>query len=287
MSKLTIFNQEKPESETISIINGLIQSHKEEMESINKALELHKSIPETLNAYNLLIGNTASARSSAYSFGKHRDKDTKDLSKMKFYAECKSKSAHWSTLLSLVPELKSTMTSSERAELNSQIHGDLKSIPEFNQDNIKCLFKSKLENSSLHLANCVDELFAKLSGSHSTNQPEGFSKKIIYKSSVDKFGKRSFVDSEYLSDTICDFRKILQLLFKRNKKSDISANEIIKLSNNKWHSIDDGLFEIKLFKGGTVHINLRKDVAIKLNTILSVKYPNSIPLKRKSSGLGL
>ena len=53
--------------------------------------------------------------------------------------------------------------------------------------------------------------------------------------------------------------------------------QLYKKNPGQWQEMDGGSISVKVFKKGTVHIDIHEDLAWRLNDILSVLYPAAIP----------
>lgn len=83
---------------------------------------------------------------------------------------------YWSKVINLTGVLE-IMPEKRRKELNNQI--DQYETIEFNRANIQTTVLALLTDREKYFAERVDGVFRALSGEHVTNQPEGFSKRMI------------------------------------------------------------------------------------------------------------
>lgn len=186
---------------------------------------------------------------------------------------------YWQEVMDLT-KVNDYMPQKRRSEWREQI--DSGSTPEFNDSNVRSTIVTLLNSRKKFIAEKVDGIFQALSSKHVTNCPEGFNKRMIIASVLDKYG---YVNSDK-TGIIDDLRSVLAKIMGR--KEDFLGNTFKILENIKkldlygnWHEIDSGALKIKLFKAGTAHIEVHPDMAISMNEILAILYPMAIPEKYK------
>ena len=187
---------------------------------------------------------------------------------------------YWQEVMNLT-KVNDLMPQKRRKEWSDQIESG--NTPVFDDGNVRSTIMTLLNSRKQFVAEKVDGIFYNLSSSHVTNCPEGFSKRMIIARIMDKYES---VNTERVG-YIDDLRSVLLKIIKLNEEFhgntyDVLKN-IIKLNAfGQWFDIDSGALKIKLFKAGTVHIEVHPDVAISLNEILSFLYPMAIPEKYKT-----
>lgn len=171
------------------------------------------------------------------------------------------------------------------AEDRNQWEEDLRTYntPDFTEENVIPTIQNLLMEQDTFFAKKVDGIFRNLSGEHVTNSPSGFSKKMIFKitnyyDSIDT-DKTAFID-----DLRFCILKILQnkeeFKFRRTYDDLYQIQQIKEFGT--WFDLDGGSIRIKLFKKGTIHVEVNPYIAIQLNQILAKLYPSAIPTKHRS-----
>ncbi|QQP86901.1 class I SAM-dependent methyltransferase [Entomomonas asaccharolytica] len=182
---------------------------------------------------------------------------------------------YWQKIINLTGVLD-IMPEKRRAELNKQI-SEYETI-EFNRDNIQATVISLLTDREKFFAERVDGVFRALSGNHVTNQPEGFSKRMILEYVNDGhiyYG--NYTKKGYLHDLRVIVRKFAGL---PNDSSYNTTNDLIRTANRvtgQWMSIDGGHIRLRVYKKGTAHVEINPEMAWKLNNVLAYLYPTAIP----------
>ena len=184
---------------------------------------------------------------------------------------------YWQEVMDLT-KVNDYMPQKRRSEWREQINSG--STPDFNDSNVRSTIITLLNSRKKFVAEKVDGIFQSLSSRHVTNCPEGFNKKMIVADVLDKYG---YVSSDK-TGIIDDLRSVLSKVMGR--KEEFLGNTFKILENIKklnlygvWHEIDSVALKVKLFKAGTVHIEIHPDMAISMNEILAILYPMAIPEK--------
>ncbi|MEI2263573.1 DUF4942 domain-containing protein [Stenotrophomonas indicatrix] len=149
-------------------------------------------------------------------------------------------------------------------------------IPEFTEDNVRASLESLIAMRGQFFAERVDGLFRALSRKHVTNQPEGFSKRMILRV-LDEYGTRNWS----ACGVINDFRAVVAKFMGRDEPSHGSSDALIDAVRRKqgeWQDVDGGAFRIRIYNGvGTAHIEVHEAMAWRLNAVLHSLYPQAIP----------
>lgn len=172
-------------------------------------------------------------------------------------------------------EVFDAMPAKKREEARKQFNGV--DCPPFDESTVRPTVENLLGQRSNFFAERVDLIFQGLSKSHITNQPQGFSKKLILANVFDKFGYQS----DYKCGLLSDLRGVVGRLSRRGEPTEYATRELLaRLYNGyigKKVSIDGGAFFITVYKVGTVHFEVAPEVAIELNSVLAGLYPSAIP----------
>lgn len=180
--------------------------------------------------------------------------------------------ASWSKALSLT-DVYDFMPQARRSAWNESIRK--MEAPDFTPDNVIPTIRDLLMMREQFLSEKVDGIFRGLSGSHLTNRPEGFGKRMIIEYML-SFGS---VRSEK-SGLILDLRSVIARLTGRDEPTYYANHALIselQKTTGEWHVVDGGALRIRLYKKGTAHLEIHPDISWKLNSILSVLYPMAIP----------
>lgn len=198
-------------------------------------------------------------------------------------AQNKADVEFWRELIS-IGDIKNSMPSCKKEEWDSSINkGD---VPPFTPEFVLPTIKDILVNQKNYLADRVCSVFHGLSDVHITNCPQGFGKRVILKGVVKFLSANSTTPSDVKHEKIDDLRVVASIMLGRERVNISKSNtkNIIEniCSKNKigeWVSIDGNSLLIKVFKVGTVHIEIHPDLISKLNDVLATKYPLAIPNK--------
>lgn len=179
----------------------------------------------------------------------------------------------------------SVISSKSRDAIYAQFAKDSKNdLPDITYDNIKSTIITWSQDTPRLFAEKIDSAFQRLSGSHVTNKPYGFTKKIIYKSLVDSFWGTSSVFGSYHFtsygiDIMHDIRTAIQTMFRMpiSERHDTQTVLSCISERNVYTDIDGGAFRVKIFNNGNAHIEFDPYVALMLNQELAKIHPNAIP----------
>lgn len=183
----------------------------------------------------------------------------------------------WSKAIRLT-DVRDCMPAKQKNEWDQMI-SDLKT-PAFDKETVVTTLHTLLLSRDKFLAQKVDGIFGRLSNTHVTNSPFAFRERLIMDYIITGIGKYPMLSSERV-EYINDFRSVVAKLMKRDQESRISVNSQLNQimrddTYGKWFDFDGGAFKLKLFKKGTVHIEIHEDIALQLNDILSILYPSVI-----------
>jgi hypothetical protein len=187
---------------------------------------------------------------------------------------------YWEKALKLT-DVKEHMSAKTKKQWNEQI--EKRETPDFEESAVITTLKELLVSRDKFLAETVDDIFQSLSGSHVTNQPQGFSKRMIMPS---LYGRGESEPTQSVKDSICDLRHIVNKMLGRKGTGTNDTGVIIDACRHnmgQWCEVDGGSIKIKVYKVGTVHLEVHPDIAWRLNKILAVLYPMAIPSKFKKA----
>lgn len=195
---------------------------------------------------------------------------------------------YWGRALSLT-DVYDYMPQHRRDEWNELIRNPLgkvathrdkgaPAIPDFDEQTVRATLQDLLNNRALFFAERVDGVFRGLSRTHVTNQPEGFSKRMIISRAIE------YDSVDYrTAGLVNDLRCLIAKFMGRDEPKHHSTSQmfsVIRKQNGKWQTVDGGSLRIRIYNGvGTVHIEVHPMLAYRLNAVLASLYPYAIPSK--------
>lgn len=172
---------------------------------------------------------------------------------------------YWQQAMQLT-DVYDYMPAKRRDEWNDQIHK--KQTPEFEEDTVRSTLMDLLASRHKFFGERVDGIFQNLSGEHVTNQPQGFSKRMI-------------IYVHHRKEYITDLRQVIAKLMGRDDEPNWQNTDQMLVAANRnsgqWVSIDGGAMRIRTYKKGTAHFEIHPDMAWKLNCVLASMHPMAIP----------
>lgn len=165
------------------------------------------------------------------------------------------------------------MPQKRRDDWNEQIRQQ--KTPDFTPDTVIPTLRELLGMRETFLAERVDGIFRALSGEHVTNRPEGFSKRMIM-SGMLSYGTVCYQRVGYLHD----LRAVVARFMGRDEVTYTASSTLadeMQRATGQWVVIDGGALKVRLYKKGTMHVEVHPDMAWRLNAVLSHLYPQAIP----------
>lgn len=150
-------------------------------------------------------------------------------------------------------------------------------LPDFTLDNTTATIDALNAERKHFFAQKVEGCFRYLSGEHVTNQPMGFRKRMIYAGVFDQFGLTNHRKVQFIVDLVYCINKLLDM---DNSRHHANTDELLRFAKNcagEWVRAGNNTLRIKVFKKGTVHIEIHPAIAHKLNKVLNYLHPNAIP----------
>lgn len=124
----------------------------------------------------------------------------------------------------------------------------------------------------------IDGVFRRLSPDHVTNSPMGFRKRMIVNYVVDP--KWAHVEHSR-AGTISDLRFVIARFMGRGEPHYSSTTDILRYlyreRQGEWVPVDGGALRMRVYKKGTLHLEVHDDMAWRLNRMLAHLHPNAIP----------
>lgn len=172
---------------------------------------------------------------------------------------------YWQQAMQLT-DVYDYMPAKRRDEWNDQIHK--KQTPEFEEDTVRSTLMDLLASRHKFFGERVDGIFQNLSGEHVTNQPQGFSKRMI-------------IYVAHRKEYITDLRQVVAKFMGREDEPNWQNTDQLLAAANRnsgqWMTIDGGAMRIRTYMKGTAHFEIHPDMAWKLNCVLASMYPMAIP----------
>lgn len=143
-------------------------------------------------------------------------------------------------------------------------------LPDFEPGTVRDTLASLVAMRAQFFGERVDGIFRALSGTHVTNQPEGFSKRMIL-AHVNDFRQEGVIN---------DLRCIVAKFMGREEPKYNVTSNLLRRLRGRWgelHEIDGGALRMRIYKIGTAHLEVHPDMAWRLNQILAHLYPAAIP----------
>lgn len=180
----------------------------------------------------------------------------------------------WQRTLKLT-NILDCMPQSRRDEWHELI--SKRQTPEFLEDTVRETLLSLLQMRSTYLAERVAGIFHALSSVHLTNQPEGFSKRMIVANVLREHGTLNWRQVGHIND----LRAVVAKFMGRDEPPHGSSDSVLHAARRhagQWMSVDGGALRIRVYAGvGTAHLEVHPDMAWRLNCILASIYPHAIP----------
>lgn len=186
---------------------------------------------------------------------------------------------YWQTALDMT-DVMEYMPAARREEWQKHIRDH--TTFEFTELAVKDTLAMLLSKRAEFFAEMVDGIFSRLSKGHLTNQPEGFSKRMIFQGTC-PYGSLESSTQDVIHDLRCIIGKFMGRDVPTHQTtyralSALHANR----KNSDWNDFDGGAFRLKMYNVGTIHIEIHPDMAYRLNQVLAGLHPMAIPNKYRS-----
>lgn len=183
-------------------------------------------------------------------------------------------SAHWDKALRMTDVLD-YMPAQRREDWFEQI--EKMATPDFEEDTVRATLGTLLAQRMDFLAEKVDGIFRALSRTHVTNQPEGFSKRMIMTGVTNDYGGYGSRQSGHIND----LRQVIAKFMGRDEPGYRASHRLVEIARahhrGEWLDVDGGALRIRCYLNGNAHIEIHPDIAWRLNQILAHLHPAAIP----------
>lgn len=185
---------------------------------------------------------------------------------------------YWSKVFE-ISEVRSVMPSTRLQEWEDTIeNGDL---PEFNMDNVFSTAFDFFNSKRKYMSEKADGILKSLSSNHKTNMSDQITEKFILENVVyGKFDQLNYT----LIGKINDLRSLISQIKNEDAYFYSCSQKMIadlhKYSPGKWIYVDGNNMRLKVYKKGTVHIELNPEIIEDIAMLLSELYPMQISDKK-------
>lgn len=187
--------------------------------------------------------------------------------------------SYWSKALAQTDVLD-VMPQAKRSEWHELIRS--MKCPDFEEGSVRSTILDLLASRSKFFAERIDGIFRSLSGTHVTNEPQGFGKRMIMAGMLDSMG---YVNSNR-SGVINDLRCVIARFMGREEPKHLASQPLIESLRARWGewvSVDGGALRVRLYRKGTAHLEVHPDMAWRLNGVLASLYPLAIPAQFRTA----
>ncbi|MCW1830136.1 DUF4942 domain-containing protein [Enterobacter asburiae] len=211
------------------------------------------------------------------------------------YAENALRSDYWKRVMALTDVL-SVMDAEKKKAWDKQFTADRyfnppQVIPEFTLDAVTSTVVSLLNDRNQFMHERVYGVFKSLSVHHKTNKAFGFSTRMITTGacSRERYPSGKFITEvresglEALSElrVVCAFFRGEKLMPVHDTKK-LVEQALEHEGFGQWSAFDGNSLRFRLFKNGSLHIEVHPDIAGKLNSILAAYIPLALPADRSA-----
>lgn len=188
--------------------------------------------------------------------------------------------SYWQQALNLTDVLD-FMPTKRREEWFNLIHKH--ETPEFEEGAVRATLADLLAGRMNFLAEKVDGVFRALSRTHVTNQPEGFSKRMIMTGVTNDWGAYGRTQTGHLND----LRQVIAKFMGRDEPDWNASNRVVEIARanyrGEWVPVDGGALRIRCYMNGNAHLEVHPDMAWRLNEVLAHLHPAAIPSRFRTA----
>lgn len=187
---------------------------------------------------------------------------------------------YWQRVMGMTDVLD-WMPAKRREEWFAQIEG--LTTPPFEDQTVRDTLRDLLAMRGTFLAEKVDGIFRALSRSHVTNQPEGFSKRMILTGVTNNWGSYSRAQTGHVND----LRAVIAKFMGRDEPDWSATNRVVEIARQyhrgEWLDLDGGALRMRCYLNGNAHLEVHPDIAWRLNKVLASLYPAAIPSRFRTA----
>lgn len=182
---------------------------------------------------------------------------------------------YWSKALALTDVLD-CMPQARRTEWDKAILEN-NTVP-FTEEAVRPTIRDLLASRQKFFAERIDGIFHGLSGAHVSNEPQGFSKRMIIGCVVSNGSS-----NRRAAGLINDLRSVIATFMGRPGLKHYETGCLIdrmcqRNEFGQWVTLDGGALRLRVYAGiGTAHLEVHPEMAYRLNGVLASLYPMAIP----------
>ncbi|RVR37231.1 DUF4942 domain-containing protein, partial [Enterobacter hormaechei] len=209
------------------------------------------------------------------------------------YAENALRSEYWKRVMALTDVL-SVMSDEKKNEWDKQFTADRyhrppQEIPEFTLDAVVATVVTLLNDRHQFIKERVYAVFQSLSRHHKTNKAFGFSTRMITvgvcEGVKDKWVKLKVEFKESGLMPLSELRVICSYFRGETVKPVYDTKKMVEnmvghAGFRNWISLDGNSIRFRVYKNGSMHIDVHPDIAERLNNILAAIVPLALPTER-------
>lgn len=208
------------------------------------------------------------------------------------YAEGALRSEYWKRVMALTDVL-SVMNAEKRNEWDKQFDADRylaseQNIPEFSLDGVVSTVMGLLNDRNQFMKERVFGVFKSLSKSHKTNKAFGFSTRMIITGICEMTKYSDGLRPEFKNSNVEPLSELRVVCAFFRGDAVTAVHDTMKLVESavnhsgfrNWESIDGNSIRYRLYKNGSMHIEVHPDIAERLNNILAAYIPLALPSER-------
>lgn len=245
------------------MVDGLIGRYRSERERMERVVDYLSGAD-----FRAVIGYFEDA-------ARQRDHRSGSTPSFKLESGLAALNAHyWQQALGLTDVLD-FMPTKRREEWFQLIHKH--ETPDFEEGAVRATLADLLSARMNFLAEKVDGIFQALSRGHVTNQPEGFSKRMILTGVTDDWGSYGRIQTGHIND----LRQVIAKFMGRDEPDWNASHRVVEIGRaqfrGEWVALDGGALRIRCFKNGNAHLEVHPDMAWRLNEVLAHLHPTAIP----------
>lgn len=173
------------------------------------------------------------------------------------------------------------MPAKRREEWFEQIRA--MTTPDFEDATVRATLGDLLAQRGKFLAERVDGIFQALSRTHVTNQPEGFSKRMILTGVTNDWGSYARAQTGHIND----LRAVIAKFMRRDEPDYDASNQLVEIARRdfrgEWLDVDGGALRLRCYLNGNAHMEVHEDIAWQLNQILAMLHPAAIPSRFRTA----
>lgn len=252
-----------------NVIKSLVESYNEKVEKFETDLELFSQFnPETIR-----YAFTGKTISEPYS----DDRKTYGLSDLfdKEYLVRSLKRDYWQQAIDLTG-VKSSMPTKRLKEWNEMIkEGD--ALPDFTFDTVRSTLFDFFNSRRRYMAEKVDGVLKALSPNHKTNKNhDQLGARFIIENIIDRSGFTSWEKCGYIDDLRDVIQQLAGHISYNQRYSSRLIDYLHTYNSGQWQYVDGNVMRIRVYKKGTVHVELHPELLEELCVLLLELYPMQI-----------